>query len=213
VKDAFQAALVHNQSGDRPFIEIWEPMVKNGAHPWLRGDEIVGYEGILVRFQTVKKDFSEIFWALTTISHRWSGTADDQLAFHRMIERIPKLERREDAHKLIDSALSTGGWSDWARPKYNIFAADEGLEVKITFGEWIITAVWPYDKPDEPVSVLFQGAGGSWEDPRSLTGPPNKRTLSNAVCESVGLFVETSGDGAEKELLHGAAYRALTVAA
>jgi transcriptional regulator with XRE-family HTH domain len=118
VRDALQGALVHNQFGEtKPFKEIWAPMVEKGRHYWLRGDEIVGYEGTLFRYRTFKKDLESVFWALGRISHRWKeGSADQQNRFKSLIERTPELNRPSAVNEMIDYAVSRdSGWEDWAR--------------------------------------------------------------------------------------------------
>lgn len=135
MKDALQAALVQNQAGDMLLKKIWGPMVEKGRHSWLRGDEIVGYEGILVYHRTVKKDLDKIFWALTTISHRWEGTADDQLAFRRMVSEVPRLASDDTTKALLACSKM---WSDWARlilPTASERSTGRAMEVGIRPGK------------------------------------------------------------------------------
>jgi hypothetical protein len=112
VRDALQAAMVQNQFGEtKPLKEIWEPMVEKGRHPWLRGNEVVGFEGILARHRTVKPDIEKIFWALGRISERWdeSRREDFELLLARVNQRGDVPDLRGSIERYID------GWSSWAR--------------------------------------------------------------------------------------------------
>ena len=112
VSDALQAAMAQNQFGEtKPLKEIWEPMIEKGRHPWLRGNEVVGFEGILARHRTVKPDIEKIFWALGRISERWdeSRREDFELLLARVNQRGDVPDLRGSIERYID------GWSSWAR--------------------------------------------------------------------------------------------------
>ena len=56
-----------------------------------------------------RQDLDKIFWALTTISHRWEGTADDQLAFRRMVSEVPRLAS-DDTTKALQMCIRDSRW-------------------------------------------------------------------------------------------------------
>jgi hypothetical protein len=122
VRDALQAALVQNQPDEtKPLKEIWEPMVERGRQRWLRGGEIVGYEGILVRHATVKKDIDRVLWALGRIADRWD---DERLAeFKRLLHKVPDLGDPKVYLKLLNESEQ---WPKWARDLVPVFGEDMG---------------------------------------------------------------------------------------
>jgi len=192
VRDALGAAMVQNQFGEtKPLKEIWEPMIEKGRHPWLRGNEVVGFEGILARHRTVKPDIEKIFWALGRISQRWDGTPEEQTEFSRLIRKVPALDEYSVARKLIDSAYAMpGGWSEWATKLLPTFHTKEGndgsLEIRVNFGGATVFARWPAGGSAE---TSYRGAGSAREEARErwgAPGRPNLRVLLNALLTSLG---------------------------
>lgn len=198
VKDALQAAIVQNQPGDKALREIWEPMVEQGRHRWLRGSEIVGYEGILVRHQTVKQDLSKILWALGKISHRWQGTHGDRIAFRRMIERIPDLKRSVVANRLIETALtSENSWSPWALaclPTTEETKSRKGSveEIRVVDGQTEYFVATQAGNSEVLAGVRNSESRALERSQRSaLSNSPDRTVLWNHLGEYVGNLAET----------------------
>jgi transcriptional regulator with XRE-family HTH domain len=165
VRDALGAAMGQNQFGEtKPLKEIWEPMIEKGRHPWLRGNEVVGFEGILARHRTVKPDIEKIFWALGRISQRWdeSRREDFELLLARVNQRGDVPDLRGSIERYID------GWSSWAR------AVVEPVTGAVMQSEWrdngsvrtrvrivpyaeLIEHDWPSSKePDEQIVLNME---------------------------------------------------------
>jgi transcriptional regulator with XRE-family HTH domain len=192
VRDALQGALVNNQYGEiKPLKEIWEPMIERGRHRWLRGSEIVGYEGILVRHQTVKPDLEKVFWALGRISHRWeAGTAEEQAEFKRLMWKVPDLDQYGVARKLVESADDPEhGWKAWARhllPAVSHRTADGSLEISVSFHGTEFYAAWPAGGFAK-TSIRDRGSVAERDEERSgLSGQPKTIFLLNELLTSVG---------------------------
>ena len=112
VRDALRAAMGQNQFGEtKPLKEIWEPMIEKGRHPWLRGNEVVGFEGILAHHRTVKPDIEKIFWALGRISQRWDESRRED--FELLLARVNQRGDVPDLRGLIERYID--GWSSWAQ--------------------------------------------------------------------------------------------------
>ena len=186
IRDALQGALVQNQFTEtKPLKEIWEPMIERGRHRWLRGREIVGYEGILVRHQTVKPDLDKVFWALGRISHRWEPRDDpDRLAeFERLIWKIPGLEQYEAARGLVESARD---WSPWARPMVQRhWAPDGSLEISVRFGRTEYRGDWS-PGANATTSIRRRGSEEVEEQSSELSGQPSMNLLVNELLTRAG---------------------------
>jgi len=197
VRDALQGALVNNQYGEiKPLKEIWEPMIERGRHRWLRGSEIVGYEGILVRHQTVKPDLEKVFWALGRISHRWeAGTAEEQAEFKRLMWKVPDLDQYEAARKLIESADDhEHAWKAWARHLLPAVShrrtAGGSLEISVSFHGTEFYAVWPAGGFAK-TSIRDRGSVAERDEERSgLSGQPRLHLLLNELLTRVGNSTE-----------------------
>ena len=126
VRDALQAAIVQNQFGDKPLKEIWEPMIEKGRHPWLRGSELVGFEGLRIRSKPAsKQDLDKLVWALDVIARKWQGTQEDALTFGRMISKDVVL------HAQFSQASATAELPEWARKLFPRFTRTaNGFEVE-----------------------------------------------------------------------------------
>jgi transcriptional regulator with XRE-family HTH domain len=214
VRDALQGALVQNQFGEtKPLKEIWEPMVERGRHRWLRGGEVVGYEGILVRHQTVKPDLEKVFWALGRISHRWeAGTAEQQAEFARLMWKVPGLDQYEVARKLVESADdSEDSWEAWARRLLPVVshrrAADGSLEISTNFQGTEFYAVWPAGGFAR-TGIRDRGLTAEREEERSqLSGQPRMILLLNELLTRVGNSLEASPD--EQQIAHALVFQKL----
>jgi transcriptional regulator with XRE-family HTH domain len=189
VRDALQGALVNNQYGEiKPLKEIWEPMIERGRHRWLRGSEIVGYEGILVRHQTVKPDLEKVFWALGGISHRWgAGTAEEQAEFKRLIDRVPY----RDMDQMIKYVRTTGRWADWAAALLPLpLVAKENpsaeLTLELRFPGIEFSATW---SPVKPACMEIRRPGSSSQgltEELILPGRPRMKILANGLLTNLG---------------------------
>ena len=211
VRDALQGALVHNQFGDKkPLKEIWEPMVEKGRHRLLRGNEIVGYEGILLRHQTIKPDLERVLWALGCISHRWESA--HQPEFKRLIWKVPDLDRYEVARKLIDSARAPHhGWSPWALQLLPMVKHDQSedgsLEISVSFNGTEFYAAWP---AGGSARTSIRDTGSTLErhsEALQLSGPPRKLLLLNELLTRLGNSAEASQT--ERQIAHALAFRHL----
>ena len=193
-RDALQAAMVQNQSGDRALKEIWEPMVEKGKQRWLRGTEVVGYEGILARHRTVKPDFEKVFWALSTISRRWEGTKEDRIAFKGMVWKVPGLEHVNAASTLLTAA---DGWSTWARSvlpiAHTIPAVDGSLEVCVRLESDVYFASWRGGEIVEGIRSAEDGSERHVEK-WARSSKPSPRLLMNSLMTRLG-NVENENEG------------------
>jgi DNA-binding XRE family transcriptional regulator len=205
VCDALQAAMVQNQFGEtKPLKEIWEPMIEKGRHPWLRGNEIVGFAGILARHRTVKPDIEKVFWALGRISHRWKGTPEDRTQFSRLIRKVPDLDKYQVARKLI-------GWSEWATkllPAFDTKESEDGsLEIRVDFGGATVFARWP---AKGSAVTSYRRAGSMHEEAHEEwgSGRPNLRVLLNALLTSLG--GSGTASEAERTIAHTLAFEQRT---
>ncbi|HVN04732.1 MAG TPA: helix-turn-helix domain-containing protein [Bryobacteraceae bacterium] len=186
IRDALQGALVQNQFGEtKPLKEIWEPMIERGRHRWLRGREIVGYEGILVRHLTVKPDLDKVLWALGRISQRWetTGGADRLPEFERLIWKIPGLDQYEVARRLVESARD---WAPWARPMVERHrAADGSLDICVRFGGTEYRGDW---NPGGLATTSIRRSGSDQVDEQrsGLSGQPRMNLLVNELLTRAG---------------------------
>jgi transcriptional regulator with XRE-family HTH domain len=185
VRDALQGALVQNQFGDKPLKEIWEPMVRKGKHGWLRGGEILGYEGILVRHKTVKPDYNVIYWALSRISNRWQGSPEQMQEFKRLFWKVPDLDRVEVARKLLDSAYASDGWSAWARqllPLLNETTSIDGsIDLSMTFSGFEYFAYWSPSGPARTGIREINSDVLQHTEDWAFEAKPTRRLLINAL--------------------------------
>jgi len=194
VRDSLQGALVSNQFGDqKPLREIWEPMVIRGRHRWLRGGEIVGYEGILVRHQTVKSDLKTVFWALGKISQRWrSGTPEHQAEFKRLIGRIPDLIRPAVVNELIEYARTEdSGWTTWALELLPLAVVEtktlsDVVSLEIRAGGVEFSAIWRANEPARTEMRETAHSAGRLVEESNLVGLPTMPLLANEFLTSLG---------------------------
>jgi transcriptional regulator with XRE-family HTH domain len=209
VRDGLQGALVQNQFGEqKPLKEIWEPMIERGRHRWLRGDELVGYQGILVRHRTmIKPDLDRVLWALGRISHRWDAGRRDE--FKRLMWKVPGLERMDVARKLIDSARdSDSGWSQWAQGLLPILgythSKDGSLGVSVRFNGIEFYASWAID--GSPHAGVRETGSDLLECPErsSLSGEPNRTILANLLLTH--LSDSRAGAPSERSIAHASLF-------
>jgi transcriptional regulator with XRE-family HTH domain len=200
VRDALQAALVQNQFGEsKPLKEIWQPMVERGKHRWLRGDEIVGYEGIVLRHKTIARDLDRVIWALGRISHRWDATRQDD--FKRLMWRVPELDRPEVQRQLFASATGKGGWSQWAREVLPIVEVTPAASVGDSEQDWLSVRVRVLDTEFYAEWRGGEGTrtgvrqGGNLIEPEEqwpFPGRPHLQVLKNVAVTQIGKFAEGS---------------------
>jgi hypothetical protein len=212
VRDALQGALVHNQFGEtKPLKEIWEPMIERGRQRWLRGGEIVGYEGILVRHRTVKNDLEKVFWALGRISQRWeAGDAEQQVEFKRLIGRIPDLVQPTAIGRLIEYARTPGsGWAGWAKevlplPVVETRSPSDAVMLEVQTGEIEFRAIW---RPGEPTQMETRHGNAPAErlaQGTYLPGPPRTLLLANELLTGLGNAAQEAPKFALEALLTSA---------
>ena len=204
VRDALQGALVHNQFGEtKPLKELWTPMVEKGRHSWLRGDETVGYEGILLRHRTIKADLDSVLWALGKISHRWNEQRT--AGFQKLVWQVPDLDKYEVCRMLVESANHPhAGWPEWARQILPIVSyrhpSGEALEISVRFQGSEFYAVWPVGQRP---TTGFRKEGSSQErsvQQSALSGSPQRILLLNELLTRIGDSEEASLQ--ERQIAH-----------
>lgn len=204
VRDGLQAALVQNQYGEtKPLKEVWEPMVMEGRARGLRGDEVVGYEGILARHATVRPDIDKVFWALGTISHRWDESRKAE--FRRLIFKVPDLDRFEVARRLIASARRPeDGWSQWAiklLPGITYPKRDDGsLTILVTFDGTELFGSWPAGGNARTGITDTSSSVEHDIELSGLQGRPNRVLLLNELLTRLGN--ETHSSASERTIAH-----------
>jgi transcriptional regulator with XRE-family HTH domain len=208
VRDGLRGALVQNQFGEKkPLKEIWEPMIERGKNRWLRGDELVGYEGILVRHRTIKPDLDKVLWALGRISHRWDAGRRDE--FKRLMWKVPDLDQMNVARKLIDSARDAdSGWSRWALEILPILSypqsGDGSLGLSVRFNGIEFYASWATD--GSPHAGVREIGSDLLEYPErsSLSGEPNRTILANLLLTHMS--DSTAGAPSERSIAHASLF-------
>jgi transcriptional regulator with XRE-family HTH domain len=210
VRDALQAALVRNQNENKFVARIWDNMVDRGRHRGLRGGEIVGYEGILARHATVRKDLDKVLWALSRIAQRWDSSK--KADFRRLMLKVPDLDRFEVAKRLIASAHDNkNGWSQWAREVLPILSFPESragsLTVSVVFDGTEVYAAWPANGLAR-TGVRRKGSPGV-EQMSSLriSGQPRPLVLLNALLTSLGS--DTHASEMEQRIAHALVFEHL----
>jgi transcriptional regulator with XRE-family HTH domain len=226
VRDALQGALVHNQFGEtKPLRELWAPMVEKGRHYWLRGDEIVGYEGILLRHRSVKPNLETIFWALGRISKLWETSfADRQSRFKRLIEGTPELNSPDAVNQMINFASrSDSGWQEWARKlvmvdeeqkppapreaSAGLRARAAPLSLKLRQGSVAVLAEWSPGQPLTGALYFEDAAFAPFGQQGFPTREPNVVVFLNAVLTELGNAQDVRPDfGFPARMLHARAY-------
>lgn len=178
VRDALQAAIVHNQFGDKAFKEIWKPMIETGRHHLLRGSEVLGYEGLLA-IRTGPSRMDDILWALAEVVRRWDGDEEDISTLRRLLKRT-ELTRSESPH-LWKRAQNWPAWARHALSIPEIVRDEQGdqhrivVTVELSLGQ--LQASWQLGEPAE-----FQ-----WNERIEHTtfAPSRPRAFYNAVLDKI----------------------------
>jgi transcriptional regulator with XRE-family HTH domain len=202
VRDSLQAALVQNQFGEtRPLKEIWEPMVTRGRHRWLRGNEIVGFEGILIRHRTLKHDLQTVFWALGRISQRWdAGTPEQQKEFKRLMGKLPDLVQPGAVNALIEYARGPGSdWTSWAQALLPLPVVAKGdtsntVSLEVRSGGVEFSAIWSFG--NSPRTEIHQPGYPTLHlvEETSYPGQPRLPLLANEFLTRLGNTTEETPD-------------------
>ena len=177
VRDALQAAIVQNQTGDLAYRQIWRPMVETGRHPWLRGSEAVGFEGILVRHRH-SSDFQSVQDSLDSIVRRWQGTSADTRSLRRLLSRT-ELEDRGERIRLLKWAESLPDWARSALPTFQLHMDGPKVTVEADLYEGSISASW---LPGKPAQVRVFGR----QQP-AIYVPTNLRTFKNYLLTVISM--------------------------
>jgi len=172
-------------------------MVERGRHRWLRGGEIAGYEGILARHATVKKDIDKVLWALNRISHRWDS--DREPEFKRLLRKVPDLGDPEVYRRLVESSKE---WEPWASALVPVLVVNMGQNpgtpvpelpqastASVTVRDTVFYAEWAVG------GILRTGmrrpAAGSMDEEEWISsGPPRRRVLLNALTSHIARIAE-----------------------
>ena len=225
VRDALQGALVHNQFGEtRPLRELWAPMLEKGRQYWLRGDEVVGYEGVLLRHRTTKPDLETVFWALGRISQLWKeDSADSKARFKELIEGTPEFRDPNAVNQMIDyAARPDSEWEEWARrlvmvvEEPRVMAAVAGCDTQpplclnLRQDQVAVQAIW---NPGQAVTYRLFVHGSElahFAEQRNLRRDPDIVIFLNTVITELGNTQEDRPElGFSAKLLHAKTFHLL----
>jgi transcriptional regulator with XRE-family HTH domain len=200
VRDALQAAVMHNQFGETKPLKIWAAMVEQGRHSWFRGDEVTGFKAILIRHRTVKADLETVFWALGKISKLWKDSSiDKESRFMKLIELIPDLSSPEKVNQMSDYASAQGSdWEEWAKELVTVkeekalqatagAGGDSGhLTLKLRLGELALRAEWRQGQIATGNLRFGNNELPLFEDQGIVSQQPNMIVFLNAVATDLG---------------------------
>jgi hypothetical protein len=159
--------------------------VERGRHHRLRGNEVVGYEGVIALYRAKGCGMEKVLWALERIAWSWTGaTPAPQVDFLRLVGRIPNF-RQVIAPRAQDLKKKWPGWAAAFLPKFE-FENEPVPILKSQLGQ----VEFRYVSDTELTAEIRIGGGsprtlGPWGPPNSIVAGFRPLWMVNCVLESV----------------------------